>query len=100
MAVKLIMTWNISPDHEQEYVEFVIGEFIPSAQRIGLQPAEAWATVYGEYPQILVSLLAEDLSSARRALSSDSWARIQDKLLPLVQDFTYKIIPARAEFQF
>jgi hypothetical protein len=56
--------------------------------------------VYGDYPQILVSLLAEDLSSARRALSSDSWARIQDKLLPLVQDFTVKIIPARAEFQF
>ena len=100
MPVKVLMTWDISPEREQEYFEFVIGEFVPGVQRMGLQPAEAWATVFGDYPQIQVSILAEDLPDAQRALNSDSWTQLQDKLFALVQNFSYKIIPARSGFQF
>ena len=52
MAVKVLMTWDIVGERDQEYFEFIIGEFIPGVQRLGLQPAEAWATLYGSYPQI------------------------------------------------
>jgi len=100
MAVKLIMTWDIAPDHEQDYFEFVINEFVPIVQRLGLQPAEAWATVFGDYPQILVSILAEELTDVQRALNSDTWSQLQDKLFALVQNFSYKIILARSGFQF
>ena len=46
MAVKLLMTWDIKPEHEQEYFEFVIREFIPGIQRLGAELTDAWATVY------------------------------------------------------
>ena len=100
MAVKLVLTWDIAPDHEQDYFEFVINEFVPGVQRLGLKPAEAWATVFGDYPQIQVSILAENLPDVQRALNSDSWTQLQDKLFTLVQNFSYKIIPARSGFQF
>ena len=100
MAVKLLMMWDIAPDHEQDYFEFVINEFVPGVQHLGLQPTEAWATVFGDYPQIQVSILAEDLPEVQRALSSESWIRLQDKLFALVQNFSYKVIPARNGFQF
>ena len=100
MAVKLLLTWDIAPDHEQDYFEFVINEFVPGVQRLGLQPAEAWATVFGDYPQIQVSILAEDFPEAQRALNSESWTQLTDKLFALVQNFSYKIIPARNGFQF
>ncbi len=100
MAVKLVMTWDIAPDHEQDYFEFVINEFVPGVQRMGLQPAEAWATVFGEYPQIQVSILAEDILDVRRALNSENWTQLQDKLFALVKNFSYKVIPARSGFQF
>jgi hypothetical protein len=100
MAVKLVMTWDIAPEKEQDYYEFVINEFVPGVQRMGLQPAEAWATVFGDYPQIQVSILAEDLPVVQRALNSDNWFQLQDKLFALVQNFSYKIIPARSGFQF
>ena len=60
MSVKLLMTWDIAGERDQEYFEFIIGEFVPGVQRLGLQPAEAWATLYGAYPQIQVGLLASD----------------------------------------
>jgi hypothetical protein len=100
MAVKLVMTWDIAPDHEQDYLEFVINEFVPGVQRMGLQPVEAWATVFGDYPQIQVSILAEDLPDVQRALNSESWIQLQDKLFALVKNFSYKVIPARSGFQF
>jgi hypothetical protein len=100
MAVKLLLTWDITPDHEQDYFDFVINEFVPGVQRLGLRPAEAWATVFGDYPQIQVGILADDLSEAQKALHSESWTQLTDKLFALVQNFSYKIIPARNGFQF
>jgi hypothetical protein len=95
-----MMTWDIAPEHEQDYFEFVIGEFIPGVQRLGFQPVEAWATIYGDYPQIQVGILAEDLGGVQQVLRSEGWIQMQDKLLALVKNFSYKVVPARNGFQF
>ena len=100
MAVKVIMTWDIAAERDQEYFEFVIGEFVPGVQRLGLQPAEAWATLYGSYPQIQVGLLAADASQARRVLASGDWSVLQDRLFSHVKNFSYTVVPERGGFQF
>jgi hypothetical protein len=100
MSVKLIMTWDIVPEHEQDYFEFVIGEFIPGVQRLGFQPVEAWATIYGNYPQIQVGILADDLQTVQQILRSSDWIQLQEKLFALVKNFSYKVTPASTGFQF
>ena len=100
MSVKLMMTWDIVPEHEQDYFEFVIGEFIPGVQRLGFQPVEAWATIYGDYPQIQVGILADDLPVVQQILRSDDWNKLQDKLFALVKNFSYKVVQPRNGFQF
>ena len=100
MAVKVLMTWDIAGDRDQEYFEFIIGEFIPGVQRLGLQPAEAWATIYGSYPQIQVGLLAADAMQARQILDSNDWGLLQDRLFGYVKNFSYKVVPSRPGFQF
>lgn len=94
------MTWDIDAERDQEYFEFVIGEFIPGVQRLGLQPAEAWATLYGSYPQIQVGLLAADVEQAHNILKSDDWGLLQARLFDYVKNFSYKVVPARGGFQF
>lgn len=100
MSVKLLLTWDIAPDREQEYFEFVIGEFIPGVQRLGLEPIEAWATIYGEYPQIMVTLLAPDLPGAQRVLNSREWTTLRDRLQAFVKNYSHKLVPGRTGFQF
>lgn len=100
MPVKVIMTWDIAADRDQEYFEFVIGEFVPGVQRLGLQPAEAWATLYGSYPQIQVGLLAPNAEQAREILASAEWGMLQDRLFGYVKNYSYKIVPVRTGFQF
>ena len=75
MPVKVIMTWDIAAERDQEYFEFVIGEFVPGVQRLGLQPSEAWATIYGSYPQIQVGLLATGFIRLGIAARSPFWLR-------------------------
>ena len=100
MAVKVLMTWDIAGERDQEYFEFIIGEFIPGVQRLVLKPAEAWATIYVSYPQIQVGLIANDVAQARRVLESSDWTLLQDKLFDYVKNFSYKVVPSRGGFQF
>lgn len=97
--VKLLMTWDIIPEHEQEYFEFVIRDFIPGVQRLGCELSDAWATVYGDQPQILVGAVVSSLNRARQLISSQAWTDLNLKLLEYVQNYDQKIIPAKTGFQ-
>lgn len=99
MTVKLLMSWDIIPGREQEYFEFVIREFVPGMQRIGIQPTEAWFTQYGERPQILTGGVAEDLDSMQIALDSEEWSDLREKLEDYVTNFDARVVPARGGFQ-
>ena len=100
MSVKILMTWDISQEHEQKYFEFIINEFIPGVQAMGFHPLDAWATLYGNYPQIQVGMMAPDVKNAQEALNSEQWLTLREKLFIYIDNFAYKIVPARSGFQF
>lgn len=100
MAVKLIMTWDITPEREQEYFEFVVRDFIPGVQRIGFDLSDAWATVFGAQPQIMVGAVVPSVGEAQRLLNSPDWERLKNQLTDYVQNYSQKIVKARGGFQF
>lgn len=99
MAVKILMTWDILPDHEQDYFEFVVRDFIPGIQRLGMEPSDAWFTMYGNQPQILVSAQMTGVDALQSVLDSSEWKTLTTNLLDYVENFDYKIVQARAGFQ-
>lgn len=99
MTVKLLLTWDIIPSREQEYFEFVVREFIPQLQQLGLQPNDAWFTMYGDQPQITAEVQAASLSSMQNVLKTDEWASLINRLLDYVENYDSKIVKARAGFQ-
>jgi hypothetical protein len=99
VTVKLIMTWDITPGREQEYFEFVVREFIPQVQQMGMELKDAWLTMYGEQPQIMASAQMSDLSSMQSILVSKEWQGLINRLLDFVENYQYKIVPAKAGFQ-
>ena len=99
MAVKLLMTWDIQPGREQEYFEFVVREFVPGIQRLGIQPTEAWYTTFGRRPQILTGVMADDLQTMERALATEEWQKLKNRLLEYVANFDWKVIRATGGFQ-
>lgn len=99
MGVKLLMSWNIRPDRETDYFEFVMDELSPGLEKLGLQPSEAWYTIYGEGPQILMGAVAENLDDMQQALSSEEWSQLKENLLDLVEDYQQKVIASTGRFQ-
>ncbi len=100
MAVKLILTWDIAPEREQEYFEFVVREFIPGVQRLGFELSDAWATVYGNRPQIMVGAILPSQSKARQILRSNEWKSLYNQLKDYVQNYSQKMVVSRNGFQF
>ena len=99
MAVKLLMTWDILPGKEQEYFEFVVRDFIPGIQRLGLEPNDAWFTMYGNQPQILAAVQTSSLATLQDVLDSTDWKNLMNQLHDYVEDLDYKVVPARSGFQ-
>ncbi len=100
MPGKLIMTWDINPEHEQEYFEFVVREFLPQVQKLGFQLTDAWVTVYGEQPQIMVGAVLPSVEQIRTVMISPQWKKLIGKLLAFVTNFDSKIVPSSGGFQF
>jgi hypothetical protein len=97
--VKLLMSWDIKAGREQPYFEFVVREFAPGLMRLGLQPTEAWYTVYGKGAQILTGAVSDDIDTMRRILNGDDWRKLRDQLLEYVSNFQQKVINASGRFQ-
>lgn len=97
--VKLLMSWDIKTGREQPYFEFVVQEFAPGLVKLGLQPTEAWYTVYGKGPQILTGAVTKDLETMREILAGDEWRQLRERLQDYVTNFTQKVVEASSRFQ-
>lgn len=99
MAVKLLMTWDILPGREQEYFEFVVRDFLPEVQKMGLEPSDSWFTMYGDHPQIMATAQMPNVGSLQQVLESSEWESLTQQLLDYVENFEYKVVQARSGFQ-
>jgi hypothetical protein len=98
-AVKLLMTWDIQAGREEDYFEFHIRKFVPALEGLGVALSEAWLTVYGEQPRMLAEAVMPNIDSARKLLDSNAWEDLGLQMDDLVENFDYKLIPARGGFQ-
>jgi hypothetical protein len=99
VTVKLIMTWDITPGREQEYFEFVVREFIPQVQQLGMELKDAWLTMYGDQPQIMATAQMSELAEMQNILDTKEWQGLINRLLDYVDNYQFKIVPAKSGFQ-
>jgi hypothetical protein len=102
MSVTLIMTWDIKEEMEQEYFEFVVREWVPATNRLGLQPVAAWLTAWridDSVPLIRAEAIAEDEATIRSILESAEWHSIQGQLLEYVDNYRHKVVETTGDFK-
>jgi len=99
MLVKLLLTYNVNDGVGEEYRQFVLGEFLPAVQRMGLAVTEVWLTTYGDYPERQTELVSRDEDTMWRILTSEEWQELEERLREYVNDFGRKIVPYQPGFQ-
>lgn len=98
--VKVILTWNIKPGHEQDYFAYVLREYLPGINKLGMEVTDAWATVFGDQPQVLLGAVVPTQVKAHQIVESDQWQDLTDVLMDYVDDFEIKLTPHKGGFQF
>jgi hypothetical protein len=97
--VKIILTWDIKLNLEQEYFDFIVREFVPGITQLGIKPTDAWYTLYGECSQILTAGVVETKEQIQEILNSDEWESLETRLLDFVDNLEHKVVEARQGFQ-
>jgi len=97
---KAIITWDIKPGHEQNYFAYVVREYLPGINQLGLEVTDAWITVYGNQPQVLLGAVVPSLEQARQILHSNTWEQLNHDLSSYVEDMQVKFAPHKGGFQF
>jgi hypothetical protein len=97
--VKILMSWDIKPGREQEYFEFVVREWVPGLQKLGIEPTDAWYTQYGSSPQILAGGTAKNLKVMKQILDTEEWQALKDQLLSFVDNYEERVVRAKGSFQ-
>ncbi|MFQ5435373.1 MAG: hypothetical protein ACE5FD_10900 [Anaerolineae bacterium] len=98
-AVKLLLSYEMKPEAQQEYYQFVMGQFIPTLQSMGLQMSEAWHTAYGDAPNRLIGFVCRDRQTMEELLTGETWESLSDQLEKFVADLDYKVLPFKDGFQ-
>ncbi|HLC05170.1 MAG TPA: hypothetical protein VJK02_19220 [Anaerolineales bacterium] len=97
---KLLLTFDPVPETRESYFNYVLGEFVPTLEHLGLTMAEAWHTAYGEYPLRLTAFVAQDQETLDRILTSDTFMELESRLQTLVVNYTRRVVRVRSRFQF
>lgn len=99
MAAKILMRWDVRPETESEYFEFLVHEFIPELNKLGISDIQVWYTQYGECEQKLASGITESSTQMKEVLASKTWHDLNDKLQQFVDNFSQKVVSATRGFQ-
>ena len=97
---KLIMQYDINQATHEVYYQFVIGEFVPTLQGMGLYMLQVYHTAYGQYPVRQIEFVAENLETIHSAMDSEPFKRVNGKLQGFVSNYSQKIVHFRDAFQF
>jgi len=96
---KLMLFYDLKPGGHDAYYEFVMNDFLPSTQKMGLYVAQVYHTLWGECPLRQAEFVAEDLRTIQAVLASARWQRLEHQLLRHAANYRRKVVPFRPGFQ-
>ncbi len=100
MAKKALLTWNIRTDSEREHFKRV-REFVAKLPTLGLELEDAWYTVYGNAPQVLLGIIEHDKrkDTLQKVLTSEKWEQLLGELKPYITGYAQRIVEGAGRFQ-
>jgi hypothetical protein len=97
---KLLMKYDIRPDHYETYYRFILGEFIPGVQNLGLYSFMAWHIAYGEYPMRQIEFVTDSLDTVYQVFGSTQWQELETRLKAYILNYERKVVEFHDRFQF
>jgi hypothetical protein len=92
MTVKFNQYWTIISDEHEEYAKFMIRNFIPGMNSLGLHVVAAWSVLVGAYSEIFFESVSNDLSLIESALMKPKFKELNENLYNYIKNYKTKIL--------
>jgi hypothetical protein len=92
MTVKLNHYWAIKPEKKKQYGKFIINEFVPGVNKLGLHTVAGWSVVVGAYSEIIFETVANDLDLLERALRNPRYQQLKVSLFKYIKKYKTKVL--------
>lgn len=96
---RLLMWYDIHPEKYERYFRYMLQDFVPTMQKMGLLMIFAWQINYGSYPSRQIEFICEDRQTLRMILASDVWKKAEARLKSYTTQYGRKIIRFQDRFQ-
>ena len=90
-TVKFNQMWDLVGD-KREYGRFVINEFYPLLDELGITVAREWEVFIGDGPSIICEGRAKDINNLIGNLQSDKFQEAKQKLKQFVENYESRIL--------
>jgi hypothetical protein len=99
LEYKIHIAFNIHRDNIEEYYRFVLGEYLPTVQAMGMRLLFVWQIEYGNYPERLLEFACADEETLNSILGSARWNRLEERLQSYTTDYSRKLFYFADRFQ-
>jgi hypothetical protein len=100
MKKKLIITYDPVSEQREAYFHYLLGEFVPTLEQMGLQMCEAWHTAYGEYPLRLTAFIAQEDLNLEELMDTQAFRELEERLQKYVINYHRRLVTDDNGFQF
>jgi hypothetical protein len=90
-TVKFNQTWDLIGD-KRAYGRYVIDEFYPLLEELGILVAREWEVLIGDGPSIICEGRAKDIDNLIKNLQSDRFQKAKQKLKEYVENYESRIL--------
>jgi hypothetical protein len=94
----MILKYDILPGLHETYFRFVMGEFVPGLQDMGMYMHRAWQVVWGNYPERHIEFITEN-RELQKFLDDTRWRDLEDRLQDYITNYSRKIYRYTGTFQ-
>ena len=92
MTVKLNHYWTINPIMRKEYNKYIIKEFIPGINRLGMHVVAGWSVMIGSISEIIFESVANDLDLLEKSLRDPNYKKLKVSLLNYIKSYKTKVL--------
>ena len=97
---RLLLKYNIRRDQQENYYRFMIGEFVPMMQDMGLTMLFVWQVYGGDYPERQVEFICDSLPVLQDIIASDKFLEAETRLKDYTDTYSRKVVRFKNRFQF
>ena len=92
MPVKFNQYWTIISERREEYGKFIIKDYIPGLNALGIHVVAGWSVIVGSYAEMIVESMSNDLELIEKGLKNPKFKELRENLLHYVKAYKTKIL--------